>query len=175
VGLHWLLVAIADRMVRQEGDSPAQRPAWPAAVPLVLAALALMWNVGRAGHNNDYLANAYVHNQFKNFAKDAVVITNNWYFVSPAYYLQYAQHERPEVIDLGPLDIEYEIVGAGLRQAAGQLIDDRAIDQGDGDQQRQAGTERQHHRAGNAARRAKIAEGQRQLEPRGTNDMLRVP
>src|SRR5439155_6072814 len=44
-----------------------------------------------------YLADTYLHNQFKSFAPHAVVITNNGFFVSPSYYLQYVRNERPDV------------------------------------------------------------------------------
>jgi hypothetical protein len=43
------------------------------------------------------MAEAFIRNHFNNYAPRAVVITNNWFFVSPSYYLQYVRHERPDV------------------------------------------------------------------------------
>ncbi|MFL5734014.1 MAG: DUF2723 domain-containing protein, partial [Chloroflexia bacterium] len=68
-----------------------------AVIPLGLAALALVWNAGRAGHANDHLAEAYVHNEFSAFAPRAVVLTNNWYLVSPSFYLQLVRGEHADV------------------------------------------------------------------------------
>ena len=67
------------------------------AVPLLVALLAFGANVGRAGHANNYVAEAYVRNGFNNFAPNAVVLTNDYDFVSASYYLQYVLHERPDV------------------------------------------------------------------------------
>lgn len=97
VGLHWLLVFIEDRLTPQQEVESHRPSTLIAAIPLGLALLALVWNAGRTGHANDHLADAYVHNQFKNFAPNAVVITNNWYLASPSYYLQLVRRERPDV------------------------------------------------------------------------------
>ncbi|MEO8286985.1 MAG: DUF2723 domain-containing protein [Chloroflexota bacterium] len=97
VGLYWLLTIIAERMAPQHDATQQNRPGWLAAIPLVLALVGIVWNFGRAGHANNYLAESYVRNQFKSFAPNAVVITNNWYLTSPGYYLQYVLKDRPDV------------------------------------------------------------------------------
>jgi hypothetical protein len=98
VGLDWLMRAgAAWWAARQPDGEPGSVGRALEAVPPALALLAGLSNAGHAGHGNDYLADRYVHNAFKNFAPNALVITNNWYIVSPSYYLQYVQHERPDV------------------------------------------------------------------------------
>lgn len=112
VGLHWLLVAIESKVQNPKSEVQDARPAtlgfglWTL-IPIGLAALALLWNVGRAGHAKDHLADAYIHNQFKNFAPNAVVITNNWYLTSPGYYLQLVRNERPDVAIINRDLIQY--------------------------------------------------------------------
>jgi hypothetical protein len=83
-------------MARPQEDG-ARSVAWAVAIPAALALIALLWNVGRAGHASNYLTESYVRNQFKSFAPGAVVFTNNWYLASPSYYLQYVLKERPDV------------------------------------------------------------------------------
>ena len=73
------------------------------------------------------------------------------------------------------LDVEHEVVGALLRHAAGQLGDDRAVDQRHRDEQRQARAERQHDRARESAGRAEVADGQRQLGPARARQPPRDP
>src|SRR5205823_2475999 len=52
---------------------------------------------GRAGHRDDYTGEAYMRNHFNHFENGAVVITDNWYIVSPTYYLQHVLGERKDV------------------------------------------------------------------------------
>jgi hypothetical protein len=98
VGMYWLVTSIAGRTVsRGASHASAGRVSWATAIPLALGLIAVIWNFGRAGHANNYLADSYVRNQLKGFAQNAVVFTNNWYLVSPSYYLQYVLNERPDV------------------------------------------------------------------------------
>jgi hypothetical protein len=105
VGLDWLLRAVAARLAAATTPSPPPQSAIRnpqsailALLPLLLGVLALGWNLGRAGHRDDVLAEAYAHNQFQTFAPNAVVLTDNWDLVSPSYYLQYVRGERPDLI-----------------------------------------------------------------------------
>lgn len=108
VGLDGLLRAgAAWWAARQLTGEPGGAGRALAAVPLALAVLTSIGNAGHAGHGDDYLADRYVHNAFKNFAPNALVITNNWYIVSPSYYLQYVQHERPDVAILDRKLLQY--------------------------------------------------------------------
>ncbi len=68
-----------------------------------------------------------------------------------------------ERVALLALDVEHEVVGALLGHPARQLGDDRAVDQGDRDEQGQTGAQREHDGAGQPAGRAQIADGERQL------------
>lgn len=101
VGLYWLFSFLSESMAAQStpADDPVRSPALLTlgAVSVVLAASALVWNIGRTGHANDHLAEAYVQNQFKNFAPNAIVLTNNWYLVSPGFYMQHVRNERPDL------------------------------------------------------------------------------
>jgi hypothetical protein len=103
IGLDWLLREFLARPVAGAASAPPIPSPILALAPLLLAGLALGWNLGRAGHRDDVLAEAYAQNQFKTFAPNAVVLTNNWDLVSPSYYLQHVRGERPDlsIIDLG--------------------------------------------------------------------------
>ena len=109
VGLYELLNGLA---LRLEPTSDVRAPAVTAVraalnpqrtatlllvVPLVLALAAFAWNMGRAGHKDDYTGKTYMRNHFNNFEQNAVVITDNWYIVSPTYYLQQVLGERKDV------------------------------------------------------------------------------
>ncbi|MFL5731934.1 MAG: protein O-mannosyl-transferase family [Chloroflexia bacterium] len=96
VGVHWAL---------RRGDAIPRPNEYRVAFTRYLGGLAVLllvlgafWvNVGRAGHANDYVAEEYVRNGFDNFAQKAVVLTNDYDFVGPSYYLQYVLHARTDV------------------------------------------------------------------------------
>jgi hypothetical protein len=127
VGLYWLVTAIGERMVPQQAGrqsgTQARRSEWAAAIPLALALVALAWNFGRAGHAGNYLTDSYLHNQFKNFAQNAVVFTNNWYLVSPSYYLQNVQKERPDVAIIDRKLLQYPFYLDYARRQYPQVMD----------------------------------------------------
>ena len=64
-------------------------------VALPLFALAINW--GAAGHRDNYTAELFVRNAFKNFRQDAVVLTNYWDLTSASFYFQHVLNERPDV------------------------------------------------------------------------------
>jgi hypothetical protein len=66
-------------------------------VPILLGLAAFAWNAGRAGHRDDYTGEAYLRNHFNHFETGAVLITDNWYIVSPTFYLQHVLGERKDV------------------------------------------------------------------------------
>jgi hypothetical protein len=102
LGLDWAIRAAAAWLDARAAEGGEARPLDSARLfavfPVLLAVLALAWNAGRAGHRNDYLADAYVRNHFKSFAPNAVVLTDNWDLAAPSYYLQYVRNERPDVV-----------------------------------------------------------------------------
>jgi hypothetical protein len=79
------------------------------AITLVLGAMlpliGLASNWGAAGHRDNYTAELFVRNAFKNFRQDAIVLTNYWDLTSAAFYLQHVRNERRDVviIDKGAL------------------------------------------------------------------------
>jgi hypothetical protein len=54
-------------------------------------------------------------------------------------------------------------------------VNDRTIDQGDGDEQRQAGAQRQNHRTGDATGCSEVADGERKLGPARAARAPRLP
>jgi hypothetical protein len=103
VGLYEALTWLTLRLAQTGGaTSPGSRTRSRLAyialgVPLLLGLAAFVWNAGRAGHRDDYTGEAYLRNHFNHFDQGAVVITDNWYIVSPTYYLQHVLGERKDV------------------------------------------------------------------------------
>jgi hypothetical protein len=103
--LNWLTLLIAERAgVHTASDVPLpairnrQRLAvFMLSVPILLGVAAFAWNAGRAGHRDDYTGEAYLRNHFNHFETGAVLITDNWYIVSPTFYLQHVLGERKDV------------------------------------------------------------------------------
>jgi hypothetical protein len=93
-----------------------------AGAPLLVALLAFGANVGRAGHANNYVAEAYVRNGFNNFAPNAVVLTNDYDFVSASYYLQYVLHERPDVAVISKDLLRYPFYLDYIDRQYGELL-----------------------------------------------------
>jgi hypothetical protein len=122
VGLYWVLTTVAARLFAYE-DTYAQSAPWLAIVPGAVAVLALLLNLGRAGHAGDHLAETYVRNHFRNFAPNALVITNNWYLTSPSYYLQYVKHERPDVAVINRKLIQYPFYMSYARRQYPEIMD----------------------------------------------------
>jgi hypothetical protein len=120
VGMHWAIQSLASSL-------SARSPSWGRyALPGVLILLPALWafwvNVGRAGHANDYVAEQYVRNGFDNFARNAVVLTNHYDFVSPSYYLQYVLHERADVTVIDKDLLRYPFYIDYVDRQYGQLL-----------------------------------------------------
>jgi hypothetical protein len=71
-------------------------------IPLVLGALlplmGLGVNWGAAGHKDNYTAELFARNAFKNYKQNAFVMTNYWDLTSATFYLQHVLNERQDVV-----------------------------------------------------------------------------
>ncbi|MGI8588966.1 MAG: protein O-mannosyl-transferase family [Chloroflexia bacterium] len=95
LGVGWGFMWAAERLPALRRLGTLAGPALAAGLLVPLAAGVINWRA--AGHAGDSTAEMYVHNAFRNFQPNAVVLTNSWDLVSGAYYLQNVLHERPDL------------------------------------------------------------------------------
>lgn len=74
-----------------------QSPAAPLAIGALLPLIGLVLNLGAAGHRDNYTAELFIRNTFKNLRPNAVVLTNYWDLTSGSFYFQHVLNERPDV------------------------------------------------------------------------------
>lgn len=75
----------------------AQSPIVPLAIGALLPLISLVVNLGTAGHRDNYTAELFVRNTFKNLRPNAVVLTNYWDLTSGSLYFQHVLNERSDV------------------------------------------------------------------------------
>lgn len=105
IGFGWFMQAVAawvsKRRQPQQGTAQSAATHYPSptvlALPIALAALTVLWNVGRAGHYNDYTGEEFVRNRLDNLPQNAILITDSWYIMSPTYYMQQVLGQRRDV------------------------------------------------------------------------------
>jgi len=106
--LCWAGLGVASAIRWARGRLPSlAAPAGVFAAGAVLPVLALLINWGAAGHRNDYTAELYVRNAFKNLRPNAVFLTNWWDLTSASFYFQNVLGERTDVLFIGTDMLRY--------------------------------------------------------------------
>jgi hypothetical protein len=95
IGVGRGVVWIQDRL--PSTGAVARAPVTAVALGAVLPLVALAVNWGAAGHRENYTAELFARNAFKNFGQNAVVLTNYWDLTSTSLYLQDVLNERRDV------------------------------------------------------------------------------